>query len=205
MGKAIDISHRTGFWFVLAYSSLLVVNASGGQESAERSGIGLCLAGGDARGGAHIGVLKVLEEMRVPVDCIAGTSIGSIVGGLVTRQKLMFLLRKLILHTAGIDDFDDLPISFRAVAASLEDGSMVVLVVDVTKPLDELERDLSLKGVIKQTMGLTIVINSMDSLGEMTASDLLLVPDLDGIGVKNFGLSDWSYLGWVFELGAGNF
>ena len=44
--------------------------------------IGVCLAGGGARGGAHIGVLQVLEEMRVPIDCIAGTSIGSIVGGL---------------------------------------------------------------------------------------------------------------------------
>ncbi len=37
--------------------------------------------GRSARGAAHIGVLKVLEEMRVPVDCIAGTSMGSLVGG----------------------------------------------------------------------------------------------------------------------------
>jgi NTE family protein len=41
----------------------------------------LVLSGGGARGAAHIGVLKVLEQMRVPVDCIAGTSMGSIVGG----------------------------------------------------------------------------------------------------------------------------
>ncbi|HEX4781375.1 MAG TPA: patatin-like phospholipase family protein, partial [Usitatibacter sp.] len=41
----------------------------------------LVLSGGGARGAAHIGVLKVLEEMRVPVDCIAATSMGSIVGG----------------------------------------------------------------------------------------------------------------------------
>ncbi|MEO8486348.1 MAG: patatin-like phospholipase family protein [Betaproteobacteria bacterium] len=41
----------------------------------------LVLSGGGARGAAHIGVLKVLEEMRVPVDCIAGTSMGSLVGG----------------------------------------------------------------------------------------------------------------------------
>ena len=38
------------------------------------------LGGGGAKGGAHIGVLKVLEEMRVPVDCIVGTSMGAIVG-----------------------------------------------------------------------------------------------------------------------------
>ncbi|CAG2145703.1 Outer membrane protein assembly factor BamA [Cupriavidus yeoncheonensis] len=46
-----------------------------------RPRICLVLSGGGARGAAHIGVLKVLEEMRVPVDCIAGTSMGSLVGG----------------------------------------------------------------------------------------------------------------------------
>ncbi len=45
-----------------------------------RPRIGLVLGGGGAKGGAHIGVLKVLEEMRIPVDCIAGTSMGAIVG-----------------------------------------------------------------------------------------------------------------------------
>jgi NTE family protein len=42
----------------------------------------LVLSGGGARGMAHIGVLKVLEEMKVPIDCVAGTSMGAIVGGL---------------------------------------------------------------------------------------------------------------------------
>ena len=41
----------------------------------------LVLSGGGARGAAHIGVLKVLEEMRVPIHCIAGTSMGALVGG----------------------------------------------------------------------------------------------------------------------------
>lgn len=40
----------------------------------------LVLSGGGARGAAHVGVLKVLEQMRVPVDCVVGTSMGSIVG-----------------------------------------------------------------------------------------------------------------------------
>ena len=40
------------------------------------------LSGGGARGAAHVGVLKVLDEMRVPVDAIAGTSMGAVVGGL---------------------------------------------------------------------------------------------------------------------------
>ena len=48
---------------------------------AKRPRIGLVLAGGGAKGGAHVGVLKVLEQLHVPVDCIAGTSMGSLVGG----------------------------------------------------------------------------------------------------------------------------
>jgi NTE family protein len=42
----------------------------------------LVLSGGGARGMAHIGVLKVLDELKIPIDCIAGTSMGAVVGGL---------------------------------------------------------------------------------------------------------------------------
>ena len=48
--------------------------------ASQRLRIGLVLAGGGAKGGAHIGVLKVLEEQRVPIDCIAGTSMGALIG-----------------------------------------------------------------------------------------------------------------------------
>ncbi len=48
-----------------------------------RPKIGLVLSGGGARGIAHIGVLKVLEELRVPVDMVLGTSMGSLVGGIL--------------------------------------------------------------------------------------------------------------------------
>lgn len=51
-------------------------------QTAERPKIGLVLSGGGARGFAHIGVLKVLEENNVPIDYIVGTSMGSIIGGL---------------------------------------------------------------------------------------------------------------------------
>lgn len=48
----------------------------------QRPKIGLVLSGGGAKGAAHIGVIKYLEEMGIPVDYVAGTSMGSIVGGL---------------------------------------------------------------------------------------------------------------------------
>lgn len=50
------------------------------QQHPQRPRIGLVLGGGGAKGAAHIGVIKVLEELRIPVDCIAGTSMGAIVG-----------------------------------------------------------------------------------------------------------------------------
>ena len=46
-----------------------------------RPRIGLTLGGGGAKGAAHVGVLAVLDELRVPVDCIVGTSMGALVGG----------------------------------------------------------------------------------------------------------------------------
>ncbi|QYJ79177.1 patatin-like phospholipase family protein [Shewanella acanthi] len=50
--------------------------------AAERPKIGLVLSGGGAKGAAHVGVLKVLEEHHIPVDYIAGTSIGAYVAGM---------------------------------------------------------------------------------------------------------------------------
>ncbi|MGH8280714.1 MAG: patatin-like phospholipase family protein, partial [Gammaproteobacteria bacterium] len=49
---------------------------------AHRPRICLVLGGGGARGAAHVGVLEALEQLHIPVDCIAGTSMGAIVGGL---------------------------------------------------------------------------------------------------------------------------
>lgn len=53
---------------------------TGLERQSVRAGLGLALGGGFARGFAHIGVLRALEENRVPIACIAGTSIGSILG-----------------------------------------------------------------------------------------------------------------------------
>jgi NTE family protein len=57
-----------------------VAPATGSIAASPRPRVGLVLAGGGAKGGAHVGVLKVMEEMHVPVDCIAGTSMGALIG-----------------------------------------------------------------------------------------------------------------------------
>ena len=56
-------------------------DATSPAAASARPRVGLVLAGGGAKGGAHVGVLKVLERMHVPIDCIAGTSMGALVGG----------------------------------------------------------------------------------------------------------------------------
>ena len=158
-------------------------------EEAMRPKIGLVLGGGGAKGAAHVGVLKVLEEQKIPVDYIAGTSMGAIVGalyasglgalelekvitsidwedvfsgdpdrrdidyrrksedfenltrlsiglkhgkvltprGLIKDQKVNVLFETLMLHTSRINNFDNLPIPYRAVAVDLETGEIVIL------------------------------------------------------------------------------
>ena len=155
----------------------------------DRPRIGLVLGGGGARGAAHIGVLKELERLRVPVDAVVGTSMGAVVGGLyasgmtpdeleafvstlnwadalgdspdrsdlgfrrkqddeefpmklelgvsgrnlrlpqgaIQGQALDLLLRDLTIDVSHIDDFDRLPIPFRAVASDLITGNAYVM------------------------------------------------------------------------------
>ena len=176
-------------WRLPAIVTLLFLIAPAMAEETDRSKVGLVLGGGGARGAAHIGVLKELERMRVPVDAIAGTSMGAIVGGLyatgmnateleelvdsldwaaaltdkpnrgdmsfrrkqddaqvpidlelgirdnsivmpkgvIQGQELDLLLRRLTLDVSHIDDFDNLPIPFRAIASDIEYGEAIVM------------------------------------------------------------------------------
>lgn len=67
---------------------------------AERPRIGLVLSGGGARGGAELGVIKALEELRVPIDVVAGTSIGAAIGGLYASGMTV---DELEVFVRGID------------------------------------------------------------------------------------------------------
>ncbi|EHH1097824.1 TPA: patatin-like phospholipase family protein [Vibrio parahaemolyticus] len=73
-------------YFALWVSLFLIATPSVAQVKNEdtptRPKVAVVLAGGGAKGAAHIGVLKALEEMRIPVDIITGTSMGAYVGGL---------------------------------------------------------------------------------------------------------------------------
>ena len=75
------------FLALLAFATVAIAQAPPATAPATRPKIGLVLSGGGARGLTHIGVLEVMEEMRIPVDYIAATSMGSIVGGLYSSGR----------------------------------------------------------------------------------------------------------------------
>jgi NTE family protein len=117
--------------------------------------IGLALSGGAVRGLAHVGVLRALIENNIPIDCIAGTSAGSIVGGAyaagmsideiaefgrtlrwrhigrVTISRLGIKTNERLEHymraRLPITRFEDLPIPFAAVATDLKTNAAVVM------------------------------------------------------------------------------
>lgn len=62
-------------------AAALLACAMGPAQAAPPPRVGLVLGGGGARGAAHIGVLEALEQLRVPVHCVAGTSMGALVAG----------------------------------------------------------------------------------------------------------------------------
>src|SRR6267143_1368628 len=119
-----------------------------------REGIGLALGGGFARGFAHLGVLQVLEQNHIPISCIAGTSVGSILGAayasgaslariIATCRTLRFRdiarwrvsrlglasnhrLEDLIERVFDSRNFEDLRIPLAVVATDLSTGEPVV-------------------------------------------------------------------------------
>ncbi|MFK8028704.1 MAG: patatin-like phospholipase family protein [Gammaproteobacteria bacterium] len=74
-----------------------------------RPSVGLVLSGGGARGAAHVGVINVLEELNIPVDCIAGTSMGAIVGGLYASGLTADQLEDVLYGLDWVDALQDSP------------------------------------------------------------------------------------------------
>ncbi len=144
-----------------------------------RQRVGLALGGGAARGIAHIGVLDVFDQHKIPVDCIAGTSAGAIVGGMyaagLSPKRMEELIRKTswleiasfslpklgLLNydrvTQWIEDclqdhpatFADLSIRFAAVAADIVTGELVAITDG--KLSDALRASSSVPGILSPT------------------------------------------------------
>lgn len=94
---------RAVLLLTLIASSFSVTNA----QEPERPRIGLVLGGGGAKGVAHVGILKVLEKYRIPVDAISGTSMGSIVGALYATGRSADEIEEIATDIDWIGIFDD--------------------------------------------------------------------------------------------------
>ena len=111
MSKIVScqIRYLLSFVFVMSFTIYSAPSGAGGfqcvrNEVLDRPKIGLVLGGGGARGYAHVGVLKKLEEMRIPYDYITGTSMGSIVGGFLATGMESEELAQVVRDA----DWDDL-------------------------------------------------------------------------------------------------
>lgn len=72
-----------------------------------RDKIGLVLSGGGAKGSAHIGVLKVLEQHNIPIDYVVGTSIGAYVGGMYALGYEVSDIETIMLGLPWSDGYSD--------------------------------------------------------------------------------------------------
>ncbi|MGH9369194.1 MAG: patatin-like phospholipase family protein, partial [Thermoanaerobaculia bacterium] len=104
-------------WLLRGVAAPAQEAAAPSEAAPRRPKIGLALGGGGARGAAHIGVLRVLEELRVPVDYIAGTSMGSVVGGLYcvgySPERLDQIITKIDWANLFVDSAPRRDIAFR--------------------------------------------------------------------------------------------
>ena len=112
----------------------------------QRPKVGLVLSGGGAKGAAHIGVLKYIEEMGIPIDYIAGTSMGSIVGGMYalgyTSDEILDIISKVDWNRLISNNVDRRKISYSRKRESL---TQVITFPFSTNSDDEELRERSFK------------------------------------------------------------
>ena len=107
-----QFAHRLRCLCLLSFVLALPVQAQDAVDPAPaqtRPRVALVLGGGGARGAAHIGVLEVLEKLRVPVDCVAGTSMGALVAGAYVAGNSPQGMREALGKADWNDMFQDNP------------------------------------------------------------------------------------------------
>ncbi len=133
-----------------------------------RPKVGIALGGGGARGLAHVGVLKVLEEEGIPVDVVAGTSMGSIVGGLYAAGYTPAQLESIVVSVDWATVFDD--------AASRRDIAVERKRYDarynVTLPVQDWSISLPAGVVAGQRVGLLLAETTAPAHGVRDFTDL---------------------------------
>ena len=93
--------------------NILSCYAAEADKSTQRPKVALALGGGGTRGIAHIGVLRVLEKEGIPIDAIAGTSMGALVGGLYCAGLSCDQIEKIFQQRKIVHAFNTVPLSVR--------------------------------------------------------------------------------------------
>jgi len=114
MHVPLRVTHRalavaTAFTMLATYGPGLAAQTAPVPASTAAPRIGLALSGGGARGIAHVGVLKVLDELRVPISCVTGTSMGAIVGATFAAGRPPEEMEKIVLAADWDGIFRDKP------------------------------------------------------------------------------------------------
>ncbi len=148
----------------------MVLVQAGEPEGLQRDKIGLVLAGGGARGIAHVGVISALEEMHVPVDAIAGTSMGALVGGLyasgMSAEQLKDVVFTMDWETAFEDSVERGKLPMRRKSDDYDYPSQVQLSYTeggISLPLGIVEGQ-QVRLIIKELMKNTADIKDFDQL-----------------------------------------
>ena len=151
-----------------------------------RPTVGLVLAGGGARGLAHLGVIKLMEELGIPVDVVTGTSMGGLVGGLYAlgykHDQLDSLVRAIEWPIMMSDDVPDEFVSFKV--RQYRDK----YVIRIPHHYDNEDLAVRLKNErIADKMAAASGHNSTDMLNESISRMGLGMPDgfLFGLNVRN--------------------
>src|SRR5690554_7041195 len=97
------------FAIALTLLAMLAAPAWAKSRPEVRPKVGLVLSGGGAKGMAHVGVLRALEEMKIPVDMVVGTSAGSAVGALYASGMPISEIERRFLEMDWLSSFRDDP------------------------------------------------------------------------------------------------
>lgn len=142
-------------------------------DRAARPKVAVVLAGGGAKGAAHIGVLKALEEMRIPVDFITGTSMGAYVGGLYASGMSADEIESLIYSVDWNEGYRDRVNRSQRRVRDKEYEDRYQLTTDLGLRWGEIRAP---RGVVQGQNMLRILRETSGNLSEFHSFDQLPIP-----------------------------
>ncbi|GAB3516831.1 patatin-like phospholipase family protein [Photobacterium alginatilyticum] len=140
----------------------------------EREKVGLVLSGGGAKGAAHIGVLAVLEENRIPVDVITGTSMGAYVGGMYAMGLSAEEIKNRTLAADWLRGYEDRASRNDLILRRKKQSDDYQIYADIGLSLDG---EFQARPGAFQGQGMAVLLRTLtDNLPELASFDDLAIP-----------------------------